>query len=67
MEIKAPGGRLVECPHCGSRDLRYSQSENVVDLVMHFWRKHALRCRECGARFYGRTDEAKNWIWTTKG
>ncbi|HLH17165.1 MAG TPA: hypothetical protein VKX45_08085 [Bryobacteraceae bacterium] len=67
MEIKAPGGHLVECPHCGSRDLRYSQTETVVDLMMQFWRKHALRCRECGARFYERTDESKNWMWTTKG
>jgi hypothetical protein len=36
------------------------------DLIMSAFRRHALRCRDCRARFYAPTDEARNWLWISK-
>jgi hypothetical protein len=67
MYVKAPGGEFVHCPRCQSTDLRYSDATALIDLVMWLYRKHALRCRACRNRFHARTDEAANWVWTSKG
>ena len=66
MQIKAPGGAVVSCPRCHSTELRYSNGFNFADIYMYLRRRHALRCCECRRRFHARTDEAKNFIWTTR-
>lgn len=64
--IKGSGGENVRCPDCDSTDLRYSEGLALTDLFMWLKRKHALRCRSCRNRFYARTDEAANWVWTSR-
>jgi DNA-directed RNA polymerase subunit RPC12/RpoP len=63
MTIRGRNHEIVVCPDCGSRNLRYTTSTAVLDLVMFLFRKHALRCRDCRARFYEHTDEAANKVW----
>jgi len=45
----------AECPHCGSKDIRNSHIQGVIDR----WRKKIgllpFRCRGCTQRFYSRS------------
>jgi uncharacterized protein with PIN domain len=40
------------CPKCGSRDIRGSQSERVLDSLLKSFSLKPYRCRSCRKRFY---------------
>ena len=50
----------AQCPHCGSKDIRNSHNQGVIDP----WRKriglHPFRCRGCAQRFYSRSSRHAN-------
>ncbi len=45
---------IVRCPSCGSRDVRKSQMEKLLDNLMKSVRLDPFRCRCCQKRFYTR-------------
>jgi transcription elongation factor Elf1 len=61
--VKNHAGDFVRCPRCNSADVRYADSIRWQDLFLFFVKKHALRCRNCRARFHARTNEAANKMW----
>ena len=45
----------VQCPKCGSRNLRFSRSRVLSEKLKKLLGIHALRCRDCHTRFVDRT------------
>ncbi len=45
----------VECPKCGSRNLRFSRSRSLPEKMKKLLGIRALRCRDCQTRFLART------------
>jgi len=52
--VKKPTGEEVECPSCGSTDLRWSSKPHWMNFLMAFLSRDPVRCNECGFRFYAR-------------
>ncbi len=48
------------CPSCGSKNLRPSQSDNILESIGSLFGFGPVRCRECEHRF----SEAKLWLPT---
>jgi hypothetical protein len=42
----------VQCPMCQSPDVRRSYPKGLIDRLMLWMGKTALRCRGCECRFY---------------
>ena len=66
MRIVGMDHEVVCCPHCQSRNLRYSNRMRPQDFFYWFRRKHGLRCLDCKELFYARTDERANAVWVTE-
>ncbi len=45
----------LDCPKCGSRDLRYSRRRTAGERVRSWIGVRPLRCRDCRHRFVERT------------
>jgi hypothetical protein len=52
----------MNCPHCGSVDVRLSRREYWADTVQHFLGKAAFRCRSCRKRFFALKSSAGDLI-----
>jgi C4-type Zn-finger protein len=52
--VKRPSGLPIECPSCGSADLRWSNKPHFLNFLMALVFRDPLRCCRCGFRFYGR-------------
>jgi len=52
--LKTHSGETIECPSCGSTDLRWSNKPHFMNWVMAFASRDAIRCCQCGFRFYER-------------
>lgn len=46
---------MIECPACGSRDLRYSKVRGWNQRLRSWFGVRPLRCRDCRTRFITRT------------
>ena len=49
----------VQCPACGSPDVRQSWPNGLRDRIMNRLGKLPLRCRRCEHRFYRRLQEGE--------
>lgn len=54
-------GPVEECPRCGSKDFRKSQTLGLVDRARKLVGVRAFRCRGCTRRFPGRTADASSF------
>jgi hypothetical protein len=54
---------MLECPLCGSRNLRYSHRRNRRERLLSLIGIRPLRCRDCRARFVARTWRLSNIRW----
>lgn len=52
--MKTPSGEPIQCPSCGSADLRWSNQPHFLNFVMAFAFRDPIRCCDCGFRFYRR-------------
>jgi C4-type Zn-finger protein len=52
--VKTPSGEQIECPSCGSTNLRWSNKPHFMNFFMAFLFRDPIRCCECSFRFYGR-------------
>jgi C4-type Zn-finger protein len=52
--VKTPSGDQIQCPLCGSADLRWSNQPHLLNYVMAFVFRDPIRCCGCGYRFYRR-------------
>jgi len=52
--VKTPSGEKIECPSCGSGDLRWSNKPHILNFIMAFVMRDPIRCCKCGYRFYQR-------------
>lgn len=41
----------LTCPSCGSRNVRHSNRESILEKLGSLFGKHAMRCRDCSYRF----------------
>ncbi len=48
----------MNCPECGSADVRISRHAHAMDVVQRLLGRRAFRCRECRLRFYALKSEA---------
>ncbi len=48
----------MNCPECGSADIRVSRHWHAMDVVERLLGRRACRCRECHQRFYARKSRA---------
>jgi hypothetical protein len=46
--------QAIQCPKCGSTEVRSSHSEKNVDSWFETIGRHAFRCRGCRTRFHAR-------------
>ncbi len=54
---------MVQCPLCGSRNLRYSHRRTRRERLLSWLGIRPLRCRDCRARFIARTWRLSNVRW----
>jgi C4-type Zn-finger protein len=52
--VKNPSGEQIECPSCGSTDLRWSHKPHFMNFLMAFLFRDPIRCNDCSYRFYER-------------
>jgi len=52
--VKTPSGQQIQCPSCGSTDLRWSNQPHYLNYVMAFLFRDPIRCCACRYRFYRR-------------
>ena len=52
--VKTPSGEQIECPSCGSTDLRFSNKPHFLNFLMAFVLRDPIRCCRCRFRFYQR-------------
>jgi ssDNA-binding Zn-finger/Zn-ribbon topoisomerase 1 len=51
-----PLEKRIECPKCGSHDVRRSKSDNFIAIVARAFGRWPFRCRSCRTRFYRHAD-----------
>jgi DNA-directed RNA polymerase subunit RPC12/RpoP len=54
QEISAE--KRIECPKCGSHDVRRSKSDTFMSILARMFGRWPFRCRSCRSRFYRQAD-----------
>lgn len=52
---------FAECPKCGSRSLRVSESRTMTEHVRDWLGSYQMRCRQCGHRFQSGVLNLADW------
>ena len=52
---------FAECPKCGSRSLRVSESRTLGEHLRDWCGLYQLRCRQCGHRFQSGVLKVADW------
>jgi len=57
----------MNCPHCGSSEIRYSYSSQWSDTIHRVLGRDAYRCRKCQVRFFQRRVKAASGNLNERG